>query len=109
MTPPPGNTRAGPPAELLKSSQRLTTWPFMSMTSTACVCSGESTVNPFHDLSGSYIVVPVGYTDCAAGPDASAHSAMAVAHADVSLVISRSYRDRPNNSPPSRTVAFVGP
>ena len=44
MTTPPGNTRAGPPAELLKPSQRLTTLPFMSMTSTACVPSGDSTV-----------------------------------------------------------------
>jgi hypothetical protein len=44
MTTPPGSTRAGPPAELLKPSQRLTTVPFMSITSTACVCSGDSTV-----------------------------------------------------------------
>ena len=53
MTMPPGSTRAGPPAELLKPSHRLTTAPFMSMTSTAWVPSGESTVNPFHDRSGS--------------------------------------------------------
>ena len=53
------NTRAGPPAELLKSSQRLTTLPFMSMTSTACVPSGESTVYPFHARSGrkQYVTV----------------------------------------------------
>jgi hypothetical protein len=53
MTKPPGSTRAGPPAELLRPSQRLTTLPFMSITSTAGVCSGDNTVYPFHERSGS--------------------------------------------------------
>jgi hypothetical protein len=53
MTMPPGSTRAGTAGELLTSSQRLTTLPFMSMTSTAGVPNGDNTVNPFHDLSGS--------------------------------------------------------
>jgi hypothetical protein len=44
ITPPPGRIRAGPPADWLKSSQRFTTLPFMSITITACVASGDSTV-----------------------------------------------------------------